>query len=359
MKRTLLLVTTVLIVAALAIPQAGAVASQQAVAAAAKKGKPPKDPEPVFAIQMAISDPTGGNQLKGDGLDRQDPSMDADGDGFGDLTGAFPGLDIFYQDHRIDLDGPYADPCVGSRHGTDDGFVQVDLDRGNVDVGGFLGKNCNVALDYTTDPPSLFADDPTTTELDEADGRTFTLEFVSGGPLDPNNLDLNDPVHCVCHQFRYLADDDPDEEIWGAGAQWGTGFKWTSNGCSVTLSTAGVVTDDDASRHTANAIFSGLPFKTAAKKKGKPGPTSGGLTTDLDISFRADRRVPGDLRNYIVESQQEDLPITGADDIRTITATDQLFDLWLRGAPGNSPACSGFKLPLQIKFQRFDVTPSG
>ena len=105
MKRTLLLVTTVLIVAALAIPQAGAGASQQAAAAAAKKGKPPKDPEPVFAIQMAISDPTGGNQLKGDGLDRQDPSMDADGDGFGDLTGAFPGLDIFYQDHRIDLDG--------------------------------------------------------------------------------------------------------------------------------------------------------------------------------------------------------------------------------------------------------------
>ena len=270
MKRTLLLVMTVLIIAAFAMPQGGASAAQQQATAQMGKGKPPKPPQTEFAAQVKIDDSIVGNQLKSDGLIREDPSiLDADFDGFGDLTGPNIGLPIFYQDHRIGDDlsmGPFPDPCVGARFG-DGGSVQFDLDRGNANTEGFLGKNCNVVLDYTTDPPSLFADDPAT-PLGEADGRTVTLEFI------PETADEGDPAKCACDHFKFLLETSPESE-WGAGTTWGTEFKWIdvldpedendtydeSLGCRVTPSAGAILSD--GFNQTANVGFFSHPFKTA------------------------------------------------------------------------------------------------
>jgi len=249
----------------------------------------------------------------------------------GTLAEAPAGVPVAYQDHRIvHLDenglpvGPWADRCVGSRLND----KQFDLDQG---ADPYL-SNCN--------------------EVFPEDGRTVTLVFV---PEDPS--DGNDPVHAVCEQFRFLLETSP-AAAWGSSfpSAWQTGFAWNvpsdaAQGCRVTLATGSIITDPEASRQTSNVQLWADPWETQ-KVKGKVVELT---EADLNINFVVDREFPGADNSWQIKSQQADLPITEDpmdDEVRTISATDQLFDLCLAGG---ECVASGFKLPLQIIYRRFEV----
>jgi hypothetical protein len=281
-----------------------------------------KNEGPVYARQVSIDD-AASPQLKSDRLERA---------ANGDLIEAIAGVPVFYTDHRIvHVDesmvpvAPFADPCVGV--GLND--AQFDFDRGADPY----ETGCNAAF------PS--------------DGRTFTIELR---PADPGDYP-NDPVHVACAQFSFLIESTP-VAVWGSGypSEWQTGFSWIDSndpaqGCTVTPSVGGIITDPDSSQVTANAQFYADPFATV-KIKGKSSDVE---QTGLNINFRIDRQVPGAANQWQIRSQDADLPVTkdpANDNVRTISADQQLFDLCLAG--GGCVAI-GFKLPLQIRYERVEV----
>ncbi len=307
-----------------------------------KGGGGGKKNETVYARQVSIDDNVPANsQLKSDGMER-------DADGVLNLTSPTP---VLYTDHRIVhvdqnmmIIGPYPDKCVGV--GLND--AQFDFDRG-ADP---LQRGCNAE----------FPDD----------GRTLTIEFK---PAD--RLDANDPARLACERFKFLIETSPGP-TWGKGYpdEWQTGFAWNDPnysppdlpadpgvpadpglGCKVTPSAAGIITEPGSSQVTANVQFYADPFATVKTKvKGKTTEVEP-TTIRLNINFRIDRQYEGEPNAWQIKSQDSDLPISKDltnDDVRTISADEQLFDLCLAGA-GNGCVAIGFKLPLQIRYERFEV----
>jgi hypothetical protein len=278
----------------------------------------------VMARQVTIDDDLSA-QLESDGMMR---------DGSGALVAAPQNAAVVYQDHRLTFmdamsmpTAPYPDPCVGTNDN------QFDFDRG-ADPN---QTNCNIAPGF------------------EGHGRTFTLIFLPAEPQDEA-----DPVHEVCNQFAFVAETAPGP-VWGAAYEvWGTTFEWNGpddpedpgyrmQGCRVTPSTGGIVTDLDSTQLTANAQLYGDPF--AEPKRGKKG--GGGSGMSLNINFRVDRQYPGEPNQWQVKSQEANLEVTVDEndpDVRIVTATDQLFDL-CRG----STCVEGFQLPLRIVYRRYEV----
>ena len=305
-----------------------------------KKGGGGKKIETVYARQVSIDDAASG-QLKSDGKvrlasgDLCDPADPAADEECKEAAGAA----VIYQDHRIVLQdsagnivGPYSDRCVGV--GGND--KQFKFDRGAEPY----ETNCNVAF--------------------PGDGRTLTIVFKPANPADPH---YQDPVFDVCNQFRFLIETSP-QDYWGPSvspSEWGTRFAWNdpgtgeapipdeAQGCSVTLATGGIVTDSGHA-FTASLQFWADPWETQ-KIKGQVVELT---EHNLNINFRVDRPYPGAPGNWQVKSQQWDLDLSidkTNNDVRTISADQQLFDLCL----GSGCVAFGFTLPLQIRYERIKV----
>ena len=346
MRRSLIAGTVALLVIGIALPHSGESAGL------AQKGKGGgKKEEKIVVAQMTLHDEDPDARVRSDGRIRQDPlideidpiglpDFDADLDGFGDLAGPFQGIGpIVYQDHRISFadsgDVAYPDPCSGfdiETGGRNAGRVTADMDRGagDVRVDGVWDdafRECAVFVDPSGAQPFL------------DDARTLTLVFdktdpgaVGGDPY---------PGLCACNKFAYLA-------TYGK-----TTFVDAGSTCSLTLA-AGPI-DTDSGQVTSNPKIIAFPFREAGKK-GKGGSSSI-PDTSVHINFRVDR-LPGEENQWLVWSQDENIPVTGDADTRIITSTDQLFDLKQPGETFNTPACTGFQMRFQMEFKRFEV-PAG
>ena len=282
----------------------------------------------VVVAQLTLRDDPG-NRVLSDGKVRLDPAVtDTDGDGFGELIEPNnpPLLDVTYQDHRISFEqsGFYPDPCSGFpivTGGPNTGRVFADLDRGAGDA----STDCTIFEDSDVDPSQKFLND----------ARTITLVF-----------DNTDP--CACDEFSFL-----NEPVLG-GVAAKTTFVHNGDSCSLTLANGPIATDSDSPR-TSNPRIIAFPFAEVKGKKGAP-PTPA-MSTSVHINFVVDRAVAGEANQWGVWSHEEDIDVTLAgSDTRDVMSTSQSFDLIHFGVDSpEAPTCSGFTLPFQMTFTRFEV----
>lgn len=295
--------------------------AQLTQAAQAKKGGggKPKD-EKVWVARMMINDlyTFGGvaTRLLSDMMWRT--GDDDNDDGVLDLVAGPPSA--VYQD-RLLPEGAvtpfYPDPCVSTGLVERDGWVNVDLERGQ----GASFKNC------------VLLDDP-------LGARTLHLKFEKDS--------------CECNTFKYLAESaatNPWRE------PYGTGYFEDDDYCTVTPAAGGILTVREQ-QLTGNPRITSHPF-AQIKKKGVVQPAT---HTNMVIAFNVDQPEKDDIDSpslYSVRSLSHDLPITpdpNDPDTRTVSASTQLFELNVTGS--NFPVCSGFELPLQVTFKRFDIATS-
>ena len=316
-------------------------------------GKPPKDQDPptVSVAQLTLVDSflmLGLEGLFSDGQLRT--SIDSDFDTFGDLAvpPPFP-AEVIYQDRRISLaqSGAAPDPCSGfsivtSRSNA--GRVWADLDRGEgrasdpPDSSSF--RDCTIFEDLTL-PPIV----PTETQRFLNDARTITVVFdktESGG-------------QCACTAFSFLADVNGAPEIMITGFPANTMFVQDLSTCSLTLAKGRIETDSLVPPRTSNPRIIAYPFKELKGKNAGPA-----TETTFSILFVVDKAPDGVSNHWAIHSQEEDIAIAVDDpNTRTIRSTpnQQLFNLQHVNVDtgGDDPTCSGFTMPFQIKYKRFEV----